>query len=233
MIVYVKLCATGFLFLSKKIREVFLLYHTITAERSLFFVKEHHVENFKLMAEKMEDFITLSQTGALNLEETWLTAFNIWVLLQPDDELIIESFDKTLYYSTNHIIITALTNDYQFNFIRTHPKSTPELIYTATIFLTLAVNSWYLKLLTDNHLNDIVERMLHQNYFESHLGEEDAIHLFINDQARVVKVLVYELSHSNTFERVIKNACDDARFIYKDTFQNKPSIHSIKSKSPL
>ncbi|MGE7024090.1 hypothetical protein [Solibacillus cecembensis] len=209
------------------------MYHSVTAKRSLFFVKEHHVENFKEMAEKMAGFITLSKTGALNLEETWLTAFNIWVLLQPDDELIIESFDKTLYYSTNHIIITALTNDYQFNFIRTHPKSTPELIYISTILLTMALNSWYLKLLTDNHLNDIAERMLHQNYFESHLGEEDAINLFINDQARVVKVLVYELSHTNTFERIIKNACDNAQFIYKDTFQNEQFIHSIKSKSLL
>ncbi|MEK4424667.1 hypothetical protein [Solibacillus sp. FSL K6-1523] len=209
------------------------MYLTVTAERSLFFVEEHHVENFKKMAKKMENFITLSQTGALNLEETWLTAFNIWVLLQPDDELIIQSFDKTLYYSTNHIIITALTNDYQFNFIRTHPKSTPELIYTATIFLTMALNSWYLKLLTDNHLNDIAERMLHQIYFESHLGEEDMVHLFINDQARVVKVLVYELSHANTFERIIKSACDDARFIYNDTFQSRQINNSILSKSPL
>lgn len=209
------------------------MYLTVTAERSLFFVEEHHVEAFKEMAEKMAHFITLSNTGALDLEETWLTAFNIWVLMQPEDEFIIESFDKTLYYSTNHIIITALTNDYHFNLIRTHPKSTPELIYTATILLSMALNSWYLKLLTDNHLNDIAERMLQLNYFESHLGEEDAIHLFISDQARVVKVLVYELSHTNTFERIIKNACDDARFIYKDTFQNKQFIHSIESKSLL
>lgn len=75
----------------------------------------------------------------------WISAFNLWELLHREEEDIIESFDKILYYSSNHILFTALKNDYYFNYFRSHPATTLEHIYILSILLTKQINNAFAK----------------------------------------------------------------------------------------
>ena len=84
------------------------MYHSITKQHSLFFINDRIVEEFKHMANLMNEFISLEAPKNISLLDKWVSAFNVWVLLQPDDANIIEYLDKTLYYSSNHVIIKLL-----------------------------------------------------------------------------------------------------------------------------
>ena len=87
------------------------MYQTISKDRSLFFIDSHHVDSFIALADAVwnEDMPCIPKF--LNLEHTWTSIFNIWLLLQPDEALIVEAFDKSMYYSSNQLLIKALKND--------------------------------------------------------------------------------------------------------------------------
>lgn len=193
------------------------MYHTITKEHSLFFINEQYVDEFKAIAEKLNHIVTLTESNFLSIGDKWISAFNFWTLLQPNDN-IIEFFDKTLYYSANYIIISKLKNDYQFNYIKTHPDTTPELIYFFTILLTNEIYQWFYELIDDNNLQDIYKINSDKCYFQAHLGDEESVNSFINLQARIVKVLVNKFSYTNELERIVKNCSNQAYIIFEDSY---------------
>ncbi|MCH7321129.1 hypothetical protein LZ480_04425 [Solibacillus sp. MA9] len=199
------------------------MYNQITFEHSLFFINEQYVFDFQQLAEKMNPLlkIPIDDTSYYNMKDMWISAFNFWVLLHREEEDIIESFDKILYYSSNHIMFNALKNDYYINYFRSHPDTTLEHIYILSILLTKQINNWYVKILKIANQRPLIKRNQQCHYYLMHLQSKELLQPFMKDQAILVKILIQHLNSSNEFELLVKKCCDEASFFYQDFINNK------------
>lgn len=192
------------------------MYHSIKKEHSLFFINDQLVEEFKRMADLMDEFITLEAPIYISLQDKWVSVFNVWLLLKPNDANIIEYLDKTLYYSSNYIIINLLKNDYYFNFIKKNYNTVPKIIYVFAIILTNKIHKWFLQLIETNYDKGIFPDHNEISYYESHLGNATSLDRFMRFQAQLVKILIQNKTRTNDFERLIKKCSDDAQLIYEN-----------------
>lgn len=194
------------------------MYQTISKDRSLFFIDSHHVDSFIALADAVwvEDMPFIPKL--LNIEHTWTSIFNIWLLLQPDEALIVEAFDKSMYYSSNQLLIKALKNDYHFNFLRTTAANTPEQLFIGAIFINNGISSWTADLMTQEGLDDVLNDFQQSNYYDLHNSPLSEVTPFINNQARLVKLLAANLNATPKFSRMIKKQCDEAIFYYRDHY---------------
>lgn len=194
----------------------------ISIERSLFYIQQQHIEKFNWLAEKMAKFNSIINGGGITRDDAWIVAFNIWALLLPDKYKIIESVDKTLYYSTNFLLLNTIRQHSHFQKIKKHPKTTDELKYLTSLFIANGTNKWALELMEKYMILDIAEKNKKRCFFDSHKGSEEEIQAFLREQSRLVKAVVKELSTTNSFEQLIKKCCDDAYSLYKENFINQP-----------
>lgn len=197
------------------------MYHTISQERSLFFIDTHFVETFQILAEDLLDGTLEVEAHIYNLESSWTSVFNIWLLLQSDEHLIIEAFDKSLYYSANQLIIKALKNDYYFKNLRTNRAHSQELLFISSIFINNGISYWLQQLLVDNDLHELAERFYEMNYYDAHRQSSKEIKQFGRDQAQFVKALAPTLNANGPFNRMLKTQIDKAYFYYRDHYSLK------------
>lgn len=192
------------------------MYHTISQERSLFFIDRQFVDTFQTVAADFSDETLEVETHLYNLENSWTSVFNVWLLLQSDEHLIVECFDKSLYYSVNQLIIKAVKNDYYFKTLRTNPKHSQELLFITAIFLTNGISHWLKQLLLENNLHELAARFYEMDYYDMHHGSPEEIKQFFTDQSRFVKVIAPRLNSNGTFNRMLKTQIDKAYFYYHD-----------------
>lgn len=187
------------------------MFETITAEKSLLFLKDDVLVNkFKALANQFSQFHTVPQIGMVTPDDVCIGAFNIWLLLQPDEYNILEAAEKTLYYSSNFIILNELRNDHYFKFIKTHPDAAAELHFATAIYLAEDLNQWLADILIAEARQDIIIRNRQRSYFEMHTKEEDEVRKFVEDQAAIVKIMMPILTKENILEHLIKNSYDAA-----------------------
>lgn len=180
----------------------------ITVERSLLYIQQHHVELFKSTAQEMEEFEYLIEYGGLNKIDAWIIAFNIWLLVSPNNNHIIYSAEKTLYYPANFLILNALVNNSSFRQLKRYHHS-KETIYIASLSIANGINQWIYSIMENYNLMDMHERCKELRYFDSHLGSSEDKIILAENQARFVKASVIELK-TNSFNQMIKNCCEEA-----------------------
>lgn len=200
---------------------MFILYREITVDRSLLYIEQYHVDEFIQLAEKYEAFNDLIEEAALNKKDAWIIAFNMWLLLLPEHYNIIHSAEKTLYYSTNFIILNAIQKNSHFNQLKIRPNRSEPMFYIAALKLASGLNKWLLYVMEKNNITYMAERNKRRLYFESHIGPADEVQLFLEDQSIFVKAAVKELNLSQSFDNMIKNCIDEAVKLYSLHFSNR------------
>ena len=191
------------------------MFNAITVDRSLFFIDETRVDDFKSVANSLKSYYELNLHGALENDDVWTTAFNLWLLLHPDEMLILEAVEKTFYYSSDYIVYSYLKDNYHFKFIRNYPNLTKELGFLFSIHLTNMLNQYWLKLLLENNLEEIVYRNKHQSYFDAHKKDYHNIELFLADQAHFIKILVQDIKNTTHFADIVKSCSKQALHDYE------------------
>lgn len=205
------------------------MYKEITVDRSLFYIHQHHVDTFQSIAEKMDNFNYIIEDGGIQKKDAWIVAFNVWLLLLPDKYNIIQSVEKTLYYSSNFIIYNALKENVHFLNFKNRSDATKELYYLASLVIANGLNQWFLDVMNKYDLKDIAEKNnTTRNYFDAHTGTEEEVKQFAEDQARFVKATVKEFNYTNTFDDVLKKSCNVAYFLYVDHFLNQNKYALIR-----
>ncbi|MEO4052350.1 hypothetical protein [Solibacillus sp. CAU 1738] len=198
------------------------MYTAITAETSLFFIEDDTLAfQFKEIAQKMSMFNNILHAGGVNKEDAWIIAFNIWLMLQPDEYNIIESAEKTIYYSSNFIIFNAMKNDYHIKYIRTSTKKTPEFLYLTALNIAEGLNKWIADVMIRENISSILERNRTRSYFKAHMGTDEEVKQFIKDQALFVKAIIPIIANTKEIERLIKKCCDEATFLYEKNYFNQ------------
>ncbi|PYF03067.1 hypothetical protein [Ureibacillus chungkukjangi] len=194
------------------------MYEKITIENSILYIEPHHVDTFKQWAAKMDNYSHLVKNGALSKMDSWIMAFNIWLLLLPDDDdLIIKTDESSLYYTANILIHNAFKEDSHFQNLKERNDSTPELFYLSSLYLATGLNEWILNVLEKYQLQDIIQRARYQRYFNALDGTKEQIQTFLEDQSQFVKAAVLEI-REGSFSQMIKKYCDKAYFLYVDQY---------------
>ena len=191
------------------------MYEKITIDKSILYIEPHHVDTFKQIAAKMDNYSYLLKEGGLSNRDGWIIAFNIWLLLLPDDDLLIKSDESSLYYTANVLVHNALKEAPHFQNLKERNDSTPELIYLSSLLLATGLNEWLLFVMGKYQLQEIIKRTRTQSYFNALDGTKEEIQIFLEDQTQFVKAAVLELRESS-FTRMIKKYCDEAYFLYVD-----------------
>ncbi|RKJ60859.1 hypothetical protein D7X33_27335, partial [Butyricicoccus sp. 1XD8-22] len=128
------------------------MHDGITVDRSLLYIEQHHVDKFKTIAKSMKEYNDLITDGGLTKDDCWIIAFNIWLLLNADDEHdIMQSAEKTIYYHANFIILNATIKSNYFKLFKRKGLSR-ELLYLASLKIANGINQWIYHVLESNNL---------------------------------------------------------------------------------
>lgn len=208
----------------------------ISSDRSLMYIQQHHIESFCSVADKMHEFRYIIKESSMAAEEDiWNIVFTIWLLLLPDKYKIIESAEKSLYYSSAFIILNILKNDPHFQALRNRSNGTEELNYLASLIIAKGINAWILNVTEKHKITDIIERNKTRIFFESHKESKQEVQTFLQDQAKFVKAAIKELNSSNSFAELIKQCCNDACVLHivhfgqqNNSGKDKYSINLLK-----
>lgn len=120
------------------------MYREITVDRSILYIEQYHIDQFNNLAKKYSEFNHLVKEGALNIIDAWIIAFNIWLLLLPEKYHIIHSAEKTLYYSSNFVILNALQENVHFNQLKARENRPELLYYIISLQMATGLNQWIL-----------------------------------------------------------------------------------------
>ena len=194
------------------------MYEEITINKSILYIEQHHVDTFKKMARKMENYSYLVKEGGISLMDSWIIAFNIWLLLSPDDDLLIKTDEASLYYTANILIYNAIQDDTHFQNLKERTNAAPELYFLSSLILATGLNKWILFVMRKYQLLDIIERTKCRSYFDALNGSEKEIQQFLEDQSQFLKASVQELRECS-FPQMIKKCCDEAYFLYVEQLQ--------------
>lgn len=189
------------------------------------YVQQYHIDHFLAVAEKMEKFwyIVKKSRVITTEDDAWNMAFNVWVLLLPDECLIIPSVEKSIYYSSNFLIFDELNKDSYFQNLKNHSNGNEELSFISACTIARGLSTWALcDVLKKNNLTDIIERINKRIYHDSHIGTHTKreLEIILQDQARFTKAAVKELRTSHSFKERIKNCCKASYELYVDNYVN-------------
>lgn len=90
-----------------------MMYEKITINKSIFYIEQHHVDTFKQKAARLDNHSPPLKEGGISLMDgwRWIKTFNIWLLLLPDDEIMIKMDETSIYYTSNLLIHDAIKDD--------------------------------------------------------------------------------------------------------------------------
>lgn len=197
--------------------------NSITVERSLMYVQQHHINHFLTVGERMEKFWYIIKKGRVitTEDDAWNMAFNVWILLLPDDYQIIQSVEKSIYYASNFLIFDELKKDSNFQTLKRRSNGNEELSFISACLLARCLATWSLNdVMKKNNLTDIIERIDKRIYHDSHIGSEREIEIYLQDQALFTKAAVKELRTTDSFKERIKNCCQEAYQLYLNNYVN-------------
>ncbi|MDN4493265.1 hypothetical protein [Ureibacillus aquaedulcis] len=195
-----------------------MMYEKITIDHSILYIEQHHVDTFKQMATKLDNYSYLLKEGGITLMDGWIMAFNIWLLLLPDDDIIIKTDETSIYYTANVLIYDAFKVEAHFQNLKERTDASPELFYLSSLFLATGLNEWIKLVMEKYELHDMMERCKTRRYFEALEGTDEEIQIFLEDQAQFVKAAVQEL-REGSFTQMVKKCYDEAYFLYVDQYQ--------------
>ncbi|MFC7684677.1 hypothetical protein [Ureibacillus sp. GCM10028918] len=195
-----------------------MMYEKITIDESILYIEQHHVDTFMQLATKLDNYSYLLKEGGISRMDGWIMAFNIWLILLPEDDIIIKTDETSLYYTSNVLIYNALKDDTYFQHLKDRADASPELLYLSSLFLATGLNEWLLFVMKKYQLHGLIERGKSRSYFNALNGTDEEIQIFLEDQAQFVKAAVQEL-RENSFKQMIKRCCDEAYFLYVDHYQ--------------
>lgn len=194
------------------------MYSKITIDRSLMYVEQYHIDDFCAIAKEMEKFNGLIENlKTLSEEDAWNVVFNTWVILLPDEFQIIHSVEKSIYYSSNFLILDTLKKDKNFQTLKRRSNGKGEFTFLSALKIAIGIGNWALNVMQKYNLQDILEKNKLWISRESHKKILE-MELYLQDQARFTKAIVEEFNTSNSFQEMVRKCCNEAYALYVENF---------------
>lgn len=116
----------------------------LTKESALFFIDGGQYEEFiTLFNDSCKDIVF--DKGLLDENDVLLSTFNLWLMLQPGSRGIMESMEKTMYYTSDFMIFDALRKNKHFQQLQLSSATDTLLQCQLACCLANQVNKWLLE----------------------------------------------------------------------------------------
>ncbi|TSI05464.1 hypothetical protein [Lysinibacillus sp. BW-2-10] len=191
----------------------------ITIDRSLMYVQQYQIDKFCSIAERMRRFwYIIGNRKNTSEADAWSMVFNAWLILLPDESRIIQSVEKSIYYSPNLLIFEAVKRDKAIQSLKRRSSGNEELNFLLSLKIAIVIGTWAVSVLEKYHLMDIIDRNKTWVNYESHNSAIIDMDSYLKDQARFTKAVVEELNSTNTFQELIKKCCSESYALFVENF---------------
>lgn len=177
--------------------------HTLIEEASLFFITRELYEEFSELLNCHIEYSTLS-TGLLNEQDVIHNTFNLWLMMQTEQKEIMESMEKTMYYTGDFLIFDAMRKSKYFHKMLKMIDQDTVLQVQMAFFLSNQLNTWLSEQMKGQQYSSLFNEQ-NTSYFllfkESDLWENRD---FLDEVALFTKKVSSALADKISFEAILK-----------------------------
>lgn len=189
------------------------MFKDLSLKHSLFVIHPNLLEEYKQYPKQYSD-IHPKYNVTHSAIDTCAAAFNTWLLLISKEECLIIDQAKTFSHSFN--IICTNEMEKSEGYLEILARFNRSERFVVSCFLTSHLHQWKLEILQAHHVEDVIEAHLQKDDYYWINNSDIAVSYPIDEeilrqQAKMVKILLHEIRHSNSFERLIKQAINESQ----------------------
>lgn len=170
--------------------------HTLTKDASLFFIDENQIEEFTNLYNDIFDCLHFEE-GLLAEQDIVHNCFNLWLMIQPVSEDVMESMEKTMYYTSDFLIFDAIRKNKVFQQLKLSVMSDGIRQCQVASCLANQLNIWLFEKIGNFNFPSLFNNSKGQYYL-----------LYKNTDLWENRVLLDEIS---TYTKQVTNALSDQR----------------------
>lgn len=181
--------------------------HTFTKETSLFFINENQIVEFTSLFENACSFIPFER-GLLHKYDIEHHCFNFWLLLQPNSMDMMESMEKTMYYTSDFLILDAFKKNKRFQTLQRKNNGDTMLLCQLAFCLANQLNKWLLEKMGALQHSSLFNRTINDYYL---LFQNDDLwenRHFLDEVSIYTKQVTLALADNRRFEQIFYDAIE-------------------------
>lgn len=177
--------------------------YTLTEEASLFFIDQAVFEEFSEQFEKSCRYSSFDK-GLLQEVDVVHQSFNIWLIMQSEKKEVMESMEKTMYYTGDFLILDAIRKDNGFIKIQKLILANQELLCPMAAALANELNVWMFEKMSElknlSFFNNL-DKSYYLLYKEPDLWEN---RVFLDEVSIYTKKVTNALADKRSFQRIFQ-----------------------------
>ena len=179
--------------------------HTLTKYAALFFIDENHIDEFLNLYKDIIGYLHFEE-GLLVEQDIVHICFNLWLLIQPVSEEVMESMEKTMYYTSDFLIFDAIRKNKVFQQMKLSVMSDGIRQCQVASCLANQMNIWLIEKLGDLSFPSLFNNSNGQYYLlykNTDLWENP---VFLDEISTYTKQVTNALSDQRRFSQVFTRA---------------------------
>lgn len=197
--------------------------HTFTKETSLFFIDEGQIAEFTSLFENACSFIPFEK-GLLHKYDIEHHCLNIWLLLQPNAENMMESMEKTMYYTSDFLILDAFKKNKRFQTLQRKNKGDSVLLSQLAFCLANQLNKWLLEKMGSLRHSTLFNRTISDYYLLFQNDELWKDRYFLDEVSIYTKKVTLALADNRRFEQIFYDAIEQFELISMYSLQQDKAL---------
>lgn len=194
--------------------------YTLTEEASLFFIDQSVFKEFSEQFESIQRYSNFDR-GLLREVDIVHYCFNIWLIMQSDKKAIMESMEKTMYYTGDFLILDAIRKDSGFIKIQNFILGNQHLLCPIAKSIANELNIWMFEKMSElkelSFFNDL-DKSYYLLYKEPDLWEN---RVFLDEVSIYTKKVTNALADKRSFQRIFeKIICQYEQLTPKEALGN-------------
>lgn len=194
--------------------------YTLTEEASLFFIDQAVFEEFSEQFEKSCRYSSFDK-GLLQEKDVVHHSFNIWLIMQSEKKAIMESMEKTMYYTGDFLILDAIRKDSGFIKIQNLISGNQQLLCPIATSLANELNVWMYEKMSElkelSFFKDL-DKSYYLLYKETDLWEN---RVFLDEVSMYTKKVTHALADKRSFQRIFQKIISQyEQLTYKEALKN-------------
>ncbi|MBQ0140637.1 MAG: hypothetical protein KBT36_15240 [Kurthia sp.] len=201
------------------------MFNDLSLKHSLFMIHPRLLEEYKGYPKQYSD-IHPQYNVTHSAIDTCAAAFNTWLLLISKEERLVIDQAKTFSHSFN--IMCTNEMEKSNGYLEILARFDRSERFVVSCFVTSHLHRWKREIMQAHHVEDVLVANLQRDDYYWMNNSDIAVMYPLDDeilqqQAKMVKILLREIRKSNSFERCIKQAINESKqFLrYRIPVQNR------------
>lgn len=179
--------------------------HTLTKDAALFFIDENQIEEFSILYNDTLDNLHFEE-GLLAEQDIIHNCFNLWLMIQPVSEEVMESMEKTMYYTSDFLIFDAIRKNKVFQQMKLSVMSDGIRQCQVASCLANQLNIWLFEKIGNYNFPSLFNNSNGQYYLLYKNTDLWENRVFLDEISTYTKQVINALSDQRRFAQVFTRA---------------------------